>query len=230
MRVSFIRNTVAFGLTVGVLVVSAVGTSAQTSRSKPRPLATPPPVLTEAEIISRADEPPVVVPTPVETPSAGRPGSGGDGETNSSPARSGRRASGQGSSFDEQQKRLLLNLDILTRAEQRIEGLRKQQFDLIEKENSIKSRLEQIEIDLRPEMIERALQLAGSMKPEEVRANRRRVLEAERSSLQTLLTDVQNTHSNLNTNLQKAEVMADRLRLKLEKDIDDSFLNDPDNK
>jgi len=55
--------------------------------------------------------------------------------------------------YDEKQKRLLLNLDILTKAEQRSESLRKQRFDLIDKENQIQSRLDQIEIDRVPLVI-----------------------------------------------------------------------------
>ncbi|MEO7660021.1 MAG: hypothetical protein ABIV48_10440, partial [Pyrinomonadaceae bacterium] len=128
--------------------------------------------------------------------------------------------------YDEKQKRLLLNLDILTRAEQRTESLRKQLFDMIEKENSVKSRLEQIEFEIRPEMIERTLQLAGSMKPEEIRDNRRKSLNAERQNLQSLLTEIQNTRSNTSFSLEKAELMVEKLRTKLEKEIDNSFLSD----
>jgi hypothetical protein len=103
---------------------------------------------------------------------------------------------------DEVQKRMLLNLDILTRAEQRSESLRKQLFEMIEKENTVRSRLEQIGFDMRPEMIERALQLAGSMKPEEVRENRRKSLAAERDNLQALLSDIQTTGGCVAGNLE----------------------------
>jgi hypothetical protein len=129
---------------------------------------------------------------------------------------------------DEKQKRLLLNLDILTRSEQRSESLRKQLFEMIEKENTVKTRLDQLEIDIRPESIERSLQLSGSMKPEEVRENRRKSLAAERSNLQSLLAEIQNTKSTINVNLQKSEAMVEKIRIKLEKDIDDSFLKDDD--
>lgn len=196
-------------------------------KSKPKPLATPPPVLTGAEIISRADdyvEAPAVQKAPVKTTAT----TTNAARINELTERIKKLEAGQSSTYDEKQKRLLLNLDILTRAEQRSESLRKQLFEMIEKENSVKSRLEQIEFDIRPEMIERTLQLAGSMKPEEIRDNRRRSLAAERTNLQALLTEIQSTRANLSFNLQKSELMVEKLRAKLEKDIDDSFLKDED--
>ena len=57
---------------------------------------------------------------------------------------------GQKNDYEEKQKRLLTNLDILTKAEQRSESLRKQRFEMIEKENSIRTRIDQIDVDSRP--------------------------------------------------------------------------------
>lgn len=203
---------------------------AQNPRSTPKPLATPPRVVSGAEIISRADElynPPVVLPADdaeakptAESPEmkelldrikkleAGRPSESGTKKADP----------------DEIQKRVLLNLDILTRAEQRSESLRKQLFDMIEKENTVRTRLEQITFEIRPEMIERTLQLSGSMKPEEVRENRRKSLAAERDNLQALLLEIQTTRTSVSANLQKSEVLVEKLRTKLEKDIDDALL------
>ncbi len=225
MRVfTFGKGAVLF-FVIGTFSLAA---EAQATKVKPKPLATPP-VLTGAEIISRADDY-VEAPTVEKAPTK---------QTTTSNAarikelteRVKKLESTQAATYDEKQKRLLLNLDILTRAEQRSESLRKQLFEMIEKENSVKSRLEQIEFDIRPEMIERTLQLSGSMKPEEVRDNRRKSLAAERTNLQALLTEIQSTRSNLTVNLQKSELMVEKLRTKLEKDIDDSFLKDdePDN-
>jgi len=214
-------------LAAGVLVGTA---DAQTAR-KPKPLATPPPVLTGAEIISRAIE-------DYEGPRVVRP----DGKPAEQTETQGSvelrelrdrikllEATGKKNEYDEKQKRLLLNLDILTRAEQRSESLRKQMFEIMEKENGIRTRLEQIEIEMRPEMIERTLQLSGSMKPEEIREGRRKSLVAERSNLQSLMGEIQSTRSSLTASLQKADIMVDKLRAKLEKDIDDSFLKDDTN-
>jgi hypothetical protein len=128
--------------------------------------------------------------------------------------------------YDDKQKTLLLNLDILTRAEQRAESLRKQRFELVEKENTIQTRLDQIEYDIRPEMIERSTNMTGSLRPEELRDSRRKSLELERKSLQSLLLDVQSTRVSLETSVKNAEDLVVRLRSKLEKDIDTALTDD----
>lgn len=131
--------------------------------------------------------------------------------------------------YDDKQKRLMLNLDILTRAEQRAETLRKQLFDMIERESQIKTKLDQIENDIRPEVLERAVSFAGSLRPEELRETRRKNLDAERRNLQSLLTDIQNTKSSLTLNVQKADVLVEKMRTKLEKEIDDALTDEPKN-
>ena len=127
---------------------------------------------------------------------------------------------------DEKQKRLLLNLDILTRAEERAATLRKQLFDMIDKESAIKTRLELIDNDLRPEAIERSTALVGSLRPEEIRAVRRKNLEVEKANLESLLTQIQQTKTSLDLNTQKADAMVEKLRTKLEKDIDSALDDD----
>lgn len=131
------------------------------------------------------------------------------------------------SEYDDRQRRLLLNLDILTRAEQRAETLRKQLFDLIEKENQITTKLETIDYDSRPEMIERQTALVGSLRPEELRESRRKSLESEKRNLSKLLTDMQSTRLNLEQNVQKADLLVEKLRAVLEKDIDDALNEQP---
>ena len=78
-------------------------------------------------------------------------------------------------------------------------------------------------------MIERALQLSGSMRPEEVRDARKKSLTLERTNLQSLLTEIQSTRANLATSVQKADELVEKLRTKLEKEIDDSLKDDPQN-
>lgn len=130
--------------------------------------------------------------------------------------------------YEEKQKRLLTNLDILTKAEQRAESLRKQLFELIEKENSIKTRLEQLQYDLRPEAIDRQVAFAGTLRPEELRDTRRKNLELEKRNLENLLTEIQTSRANLEQNVQKADQLVERLRTKLEKDIDETLAEDSD--
>jgi len=194
---------------------------AQNGRSKAKPLATPP-VITGAEIISQSGEYVEPISTPVEKTPA-KPAVTNAERIRDINERLKKLESGKKSDYDDNQKRVLMNLDILTRAEQRADSLRKQLFEMIEKENSLRARLDQIEYDIRPEIIERALQLGGSMKPEEIRENRRKSLTAERTNIQSLLAQVQATRTNLEGSLLRAEQMVEKLRAKAEKDIDDSL-------
>ncbi len=101
---------------------------------------------------------------------------------------------------------------------------------MIEKENSVKTRLDQIESDLRPEAISRSSIFSGSMKPEEIRELRQKSLDSERRNLQSLLTEIQSTRESIAVTLVKSDMLVDKLRLKLEKDIDGALsAEDPEN-
>jgi hypothetical protein len=128
--------------------------------------------------------------------------------------------------YEDRQKILLTNLDILTKAEQRSESLRKQRFDMIDKESSIRTRLEQIDIDARPESIEKSVAMMGTLRPEEIREAKRVSLEAEHRNLQNLLNDVVAARSRLDADVQRSDALVEKLRNKLEKDIDDSLNDD----
>ncbi len=125
--------------------------------------------------------------------------------------------------YDEKQKRLLLNLDILSRAESRAESLRKQLFEMIEKENTVKSRLEQIQFDSRSEVVDRAVAMVGSLRPEEIRDQRRKSLESEKRNLESLLTQIQTSRTTLETNVERADFLVEKVRVKLDKEIDDAL-------
>ena len=135
-------------------------------------------------------------------------------------------ASNKKATYEERQKLLLTNLDILTKAEQRSESLRKQRFEMIDKENSIRTRLDQIEVDIRPEMIERSVATVGSLRPEELREARRKSLEAEQKNLQSLLNDVVTARTNLDTDILRSDALIDKLRARLDKDINDALDSD----
>jgi hypothetical protein len=128
---------------------------------------------------------------------------------------------------DENQKRLLMNLDILMRAEQRADTLRKQLFEMIEKESTIRTKLDQIENNIRPETIEREISFAGTMRPEELRNMRKKNLEIERTNLTSLLAEVQKTKTNIDQNVQRADLLVERFRAKMEKEIDDLLTLEP---
>ncbi len=224
MKFKFKGSSIAI---LALFVFSALAVSAQTrktgSTTKPKPTPTPR-MLTGAEIISQSTEselldPAVGIP-PQKTPEQTVETDPNDATIKELKARIKRLESTRTNEYDDQQKRLMLNLDILTRAEQRSESLRKQVFEMIEKENSLLSKMTQLETDLRPEAIERSAAFAGSMKPEEVRDIRKKTLEAERRNLQALLTEITNSRNALQTTLSRADQLVDRLRYRLEADID----------
>ena len=110
------------------------------------------------------------------------------------------------------QQRILLNLDVLSRAEQRAEVLRKQLIELVEKENSIKSRVIQIEEDMRPENVERATVMMGSTRAPEQRDARKRALESERNGLQSLLNQIYQSRNRLEGDVREADDLVVKLR------------------
>src|SRR6185437_4932502 len=83
--------------------------------------------------------------------------------------------------------RYQLDMERLTRAEQRAEQLRSQLMDIQSKIADFESKLEQIEWAIKPENIERATQGYGTVHPEEARESRKRQLESERSRVQAQL-------------------------------------------
>lgn len=242
MRQFLRRRAVAFvpGMIVLACIAMAVDVSAQTNRRRaipiPAPTATP---MTEPQIISRADEFPdensrAIPPDPNDV----RPNA--DSANVVSLEELGNRirnleagvaagAAAKKVDPDEKQKRLLLNLDILTRAEQRSESLRKQVFEMMEKENNVKTRIDSLEYDLRPEMIERNAAMVGTLRPEEIRDSRRKSLQSEKTNLQNLLVEIQRTRATLEMNLARADQLVEKLRAKFEKEIDIQLEDDPNN-
>jgi len=232
------RSYILTCLVVAILLGLASFANAQpkkkrTATSRVQPVQMAPAPTTEPVIISRAEDYPsddVVLSPAIQTAlrTADPADSNPDEKTIAELTdRIKALETAQKDDYDQKQKRLAMNLDILTKAEQRAESLRKQSFDMFEKENSIKTKLDQIENDLRPEAIERSTAFLGSLRPEELRATRKKNLEAERANLQNLLIEVQRTRSSLDINVQKADQLVDRLRVKLEADIDASLEEKP---
>lgn len=212
-----------------------IDANAQTRRKrvpKAVPAASPTPS-GEPLIISRAEDfpdenLPRIVPEP--TPTAGNTADSSERTIEELANRIKNLETSRQKDPDVTQKRLLLNLDILTRSEQRAETLRKQLWDMIERESGIRTKINQIEFDVRPEMIERTISMSGSLRPEELRAMRKKSLDSEKTNLENLLLEVQKTKTSLEQSLLKADDMVDRLRAKLEKEIDAAIEGDPKDK
>ncbi|HEX6625175.1 MAG TPA: hypothetical protein VF064_15795 [Pyrinomonadaceae bacterium] len=129
-----------------------------------------------------------------------------------------------GGPSDKTEDRISRNLDLLSRTEQRAEVLRKQLIELIEKETAFKTRLVQVEEDLRPDSIDRAISLVGSTRTPELRDVRRRVLENERKGVESLLNQTSQSRLRLEEDVKQADALVYRLRQRLlpliEKEID----------
>lgn len=198
------------------------------SNAAPRPTPTPVQVTTE-QIIGQEPGKPLVTPQQVEqipdaTASEQRPVQESSATTETLLARIKALESSRPDKYDEQQKRLLMNLDILTRAEQRTENLRKQSFDLMEKEAGVQAKLDQLTFEMRPEMINRVTtQMGGSMHPEEIREAKARSLAAEQATQQKLLAEIQAARAKVDSGLERSESLVEKLRTKIEKDIDDAL-------
>ena len=124
-------------------------------------------------------------------------------------------AADQSGSLNDKQNRIALNLDILTRAEQRAEALRRLLLELIEKETAVRNRQVQIEEDMRPESIERAMALVGTTRTVELRDVRRRVLENERKGFESLLIQIAQSRVRLEDDVKQADSLVFRLRQRI---------------
>lgn len=221
-------------LTLVVIIAAFAGVVAaqrptRSPRQVPRPTPTPVPIqVTTDQIIGQEPGRPLVTPQDVEqAPDANtseQPSQTSSPSTEALLARIKALESSRSDRYDEQQKRLLMNLDILTRAEQRSENLRKQVFELMEKEAAVQTKLDQLAYEMRPEMINRVTtQMGGSMKPEEVREAKAQSLAAEQTRQQNLLAEIQSAKARVEAGLERSEQLVERLRAKIEKDIDDSL-------
>jgi uncharacterized phage infection (PIP) family protein YhgE len=121
----------------------------------------------------------------------------------------------KGIQLSEKQQKLLFGYEILNQTEQLAATLRKSLIETGEREATIKRRIGQIDFDLRPENIERSVQIQGTTKAEEQRETRRRTLENERNTLQTLLFELSNSRSQISENLREAELFAQSFRKSL---------------
>ena len=112
--------------------------------------------------------------------------------------------------------RYQLDMERLTRAEQRAEQLRGQLMDIQAKIADFEARLEQIEFALRPENIENSTAGYGSTRPEVARETRKKQLESERGRVQAQLKLAETSRSRLEVAVANADAEVDNLRAKLE--------------
>jgi hypothetical protein len=124
-------------------------------------------------------------------------------------------ASGSSGSSTDRTNRLSLSLEILTKAEQRAEAMRKELLERIEREATLRSRLAINDEEIRPENIERALNPIGSTRTVEMRDTRRRVLENDRKGFESLLVQTSQSRVRLEDDVRQADALVAKLRQRL---------------
>ena len=112
--------------------------------------------------------------------------------------------------------RYQLDMERLTRAEQRAEQLRGQLMEIQTKIGDYQSKLEQIDWALRPENIESSTAGYGSTRPEQARDARKKALESEKSRVATQLRLAETSKTRLEGAVANADAEVDYLRAKLQ--------------
>lgn len=112
--------------------------------------------------------------------------------------------------------RYQLDMERLTRAEQRAEQIRSQLIDTQSKLADLESKLDQVVYNLKPENIERTTVGMGTVHPEEARDARKKQLENEKSRLEAQIKILESSKTRLETSLANADSEVDTLRAKLE--------------
>ena len=126
-----------------------------------------------------------------------------------------------GVTLSEKQQRFIMGLELLVRSEQRVGLLQRASADLIEKQVQVKSRLAQIELDLRPANLDRSTMYEGAGSGSiEVRETKKEKLGVEQRSLQQLLAQIDRSVSENDYALREAQSHVARLRRTLLPEIE----------
>jgi hypothetical protein len=120
--------------------------------------------------------------------------------------------SAKGGSLSEKQQKLVLSMDMLVKSEERVANFQRLQIDLVEKLNENRGKLAQVDIDLRPQAIDRSLAFEGTTQTDELRDNKRAKLRVERTTLLTLISQIQSTLNDTQESLSDALAQTFRLR------------------
>jgi hypothetical protein len=122
------------------------------------------------------------------------------------------------------QNPLAQNLDILSKAEQRAEGMRRTLLEMTEKETAYRTRIMQLDDDMRSDSIDRSLSGIGTTRTPELRELRRRQLDNERRGVEMLLSAANASRVRLEDDLKQADLLVARIRQRLlpiiEREID----------
>jgi predicted nucleic acid-binding Zn-ribbon protein len=116
----------------------------------------------------------------------------------------------------QENERSLIDMERLTRAEQRAESVRGQMLDTESKLADLQARMDQVDYALKPENIDRSVAGYGTVHPEDARDTRRHELENEKARLQVQITLLENSRTRLQASLSTAEAEVDLLRRRMD--------------
>ncbi|HEX4899591.1 MAG TPA: hypothetical protein VFV61_03615 [Pyrinomonadaceae bacterium] len=226
----FIRSVAVLVILVLVLGLSLIDAGAQTRRKRrsrrvPRPVITNPTITPSAEtstsgepkVLSTADETPDE-PVAETTKSRKKKAANNEEDMQQTINALSNQVNRLNDKLTQMQAndRSLLDMERLTRAEQRSESLRSQQLEAETKLADLQSQLDQIDYALKPENIERVTSGYGTTRPEEARDTRRRQLESEKSRLQAQVRILETSRTRLETAVANADAEVDMLRRRLQ--------------
>jgi len=110
----------------------------------------------------------------------------------------------------------MVDLERLSRAEQRSSQLRTELREVQGKKADLEAHVEQLENDLKPENIERAVAGYGTTRPEELRAQRQKQLENDRTRSRQQIDQLAASEGRIQQAIATSDVEIDRLQKKLE--------------
>ena len=93
-------------------------------------------------------------------------------------------------------------------AAEQVDKLKSELLDVQGKEDALRTRLAQLDEDIKPENIERSLAGVGSTRPEELREHRRRQLSIERNGVLAQLQTLETNRLRLESAIANAEALA----------------------
>lgn len=127
----------------------------------------------------------------------------------------GRVLSTKGLVLTDSQQKLLVSFEILNRAEFRLGNLQKLRIELIEKQTTVQLQIGEIDNSSRAETIDRSIALIGTTNAEELRDKRRKLLIVQKNSLNNLLSEIQSTLLETDSELAQTKDLVRDLRSKL---------------
>lgn len=119
-------------------------------------------------------------------------------------------------SAEDKENRFLLDLERLSVAETRAETFRKQLSDAIDREANLRTKIEQLDFQMRPENIQLETATTGSLRPEELREARRKMFENDKLRTADQLNKTLENRVRLELAVANADMLVDKLRSRVE--------------